>query len=93
MYTVPRAGQMGFHQRTERNKRIMKISEEAEDINPAGGFPHYGLVRGPYILVKGSVPGPAKRILKMRYADNPPAKIENEPINITYIGNQVMSAL
>ncbi|MCK5403004.1 50S ribosomal protein L3, partial [Candidatus Bathyarchaeota archaeon] len=25
MYTVPRAGQMGFHQRTERNKRILKI--------------------------------------------------------------------
>jgi large subunit ribosomal protein L3 len=93
MYTVPRAGQMGFHQRTERNKRIMKISEDAENINPAGGFPHYGLVRGPYILVKGSVPGPVKRILKMRYADHPPAIIENEPLNITYIGNQVMSTV
>ena len=93
MYTVPRAGQMGFHQRTERNKRIMKISEDAEDINPAGGFPHYGLVRGPYILLKGSVPGPAKRMLKMRYADHPPANIENEPLNITYIGNQVMNAM
>lgn len=93
MYTVPRAGQMGFHQRTERNKRIMKISEDAEGINPAGGFPHYGIVRGPYILVKGSLPGPKKRILKMRYADHPPANTENEQINITYIGNQVMSTM
>lgn len=88
MYTVPRAGQMGYHQRTERNKRIMKISEDAGDVNPAGGFPHYGLVKGPYLLVKGSVPGPPKRMLKMRYADHPPATAEDEQVNITYIGNQ-----
>jgi large subunit ribosomal protein L3 len=91
MYTVPRAGQMGYHQRTERNKRILKINDDAEDINPAGGFPHYGLVKSPYILLKGSVPGPPKRMLKMRYADHPPPNSGNEPLNITYIGNQTVS--
>ena len=44
MYTVPRAGQMGFHQRIEYNKRILAIdsSDEGSKINPVGG--HFGLV-------------------------------------------------
>ena len=40
MYTVPRAGQMGFHQRTEYDKRIMIIGNTDDDqikINPDGG--------------------------------------------------------
>ncbi|KKK66202.1 hypothetical protein LCGC14_2966480, partial [marine sediment metagenome] len=60
MYTVPRAGQMGFHQRVEYNKRIMIMSNsDSEDfkINPEGGFKHFGLVRGDYVILKGSVPG------------------------------------
>ncbi|MDP9016254.1 MAG: 50S ribosomal protein L3, partial [Thermoproteota archaeon] len=35
-------------------------------INPGGGFKHFGLVRGDYIVVRGSVPGVPKRLLKMR---------------------------
>ena len=38
LYTVPRAGQLGFHQRTEYHKRIMLIGENEEEINPKGGF-------------------------------------------------------
>ncbi|HID29469.1 MAG TPA: 50S ribosomal protein L3, partial [Desulfobacterales bacterium] len=63
LYTVPRAGQMGYHQRTEYNKRILKIGEDGKEVTPRGGFIRYGLVRGPYILVNGSVPGPAKRLI------------------------------
>jgi large subunit ribosomal protein L3 len=70
MYTVARQGQRGFHQRTEYNKRILIISNTDKDgqnsINPAGGFKHFGLVRGDYIVVRGSVPGVPKRLLKMR---------------------------
>jgi len=83
MYTVPRAGQMGFHQRTERNKRILKINAAGEDVNPKGGFPHYGIVKSSSIFLKGSVPGPAKRLLKLRYAEHPPSLAE-EQIKITY---------
>ena len=43
--TVPQAGQMGYHQRTEYNKRVLKIGEDGEEINPAGGFPHYGIIK------------------------------------------------
>lgn len=102
-YTVPRAGQMGFHQRTQYNVLIlqvgvkdtettMKMAEQLGlevydpgdyvDITPAGGFLHYGVVRNDYIIVKGSIPGPAKRLIRMRYPMRPkPVK----PISILYI--------
>ena len=67
MYTVPRAGQMGFHQRVEYGKRIMVIGDAREDrINPEGGFKHFGNVPGNYIIVKGSVPGTYCRMIKLR---------------------------
>jgi large subunit ribosomal protein L3 len=35
-------------------------------INPSGGFKHFGLVKGDYLVVRGSVPGVPKRLVKMR---------------------------
>ena len=80
MYTVARQGQRGFHQRTEYNKRILIMSNTEKDgqnsINPAGGFKHYGLVKGDYIVVRGSIPGVPKRIIKMRHPiRNVPKKV------------------
>lgn len=70
-YTVPRQGQRGFHQRTEYNKRILIISNSEKDndfkINPEGGFEHFGMIKNDYIIVKGSVPGVPKRLVKMRF--------------------------
>lgn len=85
MYTVPRAGQMGFHQRTERNKRILQIQSNGITLNPRSGFPHYGLVKASCILVQGSIPGPVKRLLKFRYAANTPQSSPDLP-KITQIG-------
>jgi large subunit ribosomal protein L3 len=71
MYTVARQGQRGFHQRTEYNKRILIMSNTEKDgqnsINPSGGFKHFGLVKGDYIVVRGSIPGVPKRLVKMRH--------------------------
>nr|WP_303716960.1 50S ribosomal protein L3 [Methanoculleus marisnigri] len=67
-WQVPQSGQMGYQQRTEFNKRIIKIGTNGDDITPAGGFLHYGLVRGPYVLITGSVPGPNKRLIRIRSA-------------------------
>jgi large subunit ribosomal protein L3 len=79
MYTVPRAGQMGFHQRIEYDKRIMIISntENSElKINPRGGYKHFGLVKGDYIVLKGSVPGTYRRLIKLRsQIRNAPSKV------------------
>lgn len=63
MYTVPRAGQHGFHKRTDENKRVLLV----EDGSKAGkSFHHYGSVKTDFIVVKGSVPGPAKRFVALR---------------------------
>ena len=67
-WQVPMPGQTGFHQRTEFNKRIIKFGQNPDDINPSGGFINYGLVRGNYVLIKGSIPGPAKRLIRIRSA-------------------------
>jgi len=64
-YTVPRPGQMGYHKRTEINKRIMKMGAP-EEINPAGGFTHFGVLKNEYLLVKGSITGPQKRLIRLR---------------------------
>ncbi len=84
-WTVPQAGQMGFHQRTEYNKRIIKIGENGEEITPSGGFVHYGVVRSDYVLVAGSVPGPVKRLIRMRDAIRPPRKVVYEGVNVLYV--------
>ena len=86
-YTVPRAGQMGFHQRTERNKRILKIGNDGKDITPRGGFPHYGVIKKDYLIMKGSVPGSTKRLLKFRVAAHPPSQShESAPKIIPLVG-------
>ncbi len=67
--TVPQQGQTGYHQRTELNKRIMALGDE--EVTPDGGFVNYGEVDGAYALVKGSLPGPDKRVLRLRPAVRP----------------------
>jgi large subunit ribosomal protein L3e len=80
-YTVARAGQKGYHHRTEINKKIYRIGESAlkdkanastgaditeKTITPMGGFPHYGIVNQDYVMIKGAVVGPKKRVLTLR---------------------------
>ena len=66
--TVPQAGQTGYHQRTEYNKRLLKIGDNPDEINPKGGFLNYGLIRGNYALLHGSLPGPSKRLIRFSKA-------------------------
>merc|ERR1712156_1148526 len=85
-YTVPRAGQKGYHHRTEINKKIYDIRDgfHKKDgelvknnaateydttnkcINPMGGFPHYGMVKQDFVMIKGCCIGPKKRVLTLR---------------------------
>jgi len=83
--TVPNAGQMGYHQRTEYNKRVLKIGENGEEITPTGGFPHYGNIKNSYILLHGSIPGPTKRLISMRDAIRYQRGVKVEKPEITYI--------
>jgi large subunit ribosomal protein L3 len=85
LYSVPRAGQMGYHQRTEYNKRILKIGIDGSEVSPKGGFLRYGHVKGTYIALNGSLPGPAKRLVRLRYPARPPKKVPEAPPKITYM--------
>ncbi|CAO3598084.1 unnamed protein product [Absidia cylindrospora] len=79
MYSVPRAGQRGYHRRTEINKKIYRIATgtdaksgateydvTAKPITPMGGFPHYGMVNEDFIMIKGCCAGAKKRVLTFR---------------------------
>jgi len=89
MYTARMAGQLGYHKRTELNKWIAKIGkkEEVELINPDGGFPHYGFVLNDFVILKGSVPGPVKRPVRMRLSIRKTTDVL-EP-KITYISREI----
>ena len=63
MWKVAHAGQMGYFQRTEYNKCILSIDQEPK--NPKSGFRRFGLIKNPSIIIKGSIPGPKKRLIKM----------------------------
>merc|ERR1712046_552198 len=39
-----------------------------KNINPVGGFPHYGLVREDYMMLKGNIIGAKKRVITLRKA-------------------------
>ena len=80
MYTVPRAGQMGFHQRTETGKRILITGNSKEKpVTPAGGFMHFGEVKGDYAVVRGSVPGPARRFVFVRVRERGHSRSQAPP--------------
>jgi len=72
LWTVPLSGQMGFQTRTEINKRILKMGEDGKEIVPKSGFVNYGIVKGDYVLIQGSLPGPKKRLIRLRSAIRPP---------------------
>jgi len=101
-WTVARAGQMGYHHRTETNKRIYRIGEgevhgatdnattdhdlTKKNITPLGGFPHYGVVKNDYIMIKGCCIGTKKKSLVLRKSLHPrTCRSQIEPINIKFI--------
>jgi large subunit ribosomal protein L3e len=78
-YTVARAGQNGYFHRTQANLKIYRVGKGGDEksattefdltekgINPLGGFPHYGLIREDWLMVKGSVVGVKKRVITLR---------------------------
>ena len=82
--TIRQAGQTGYHQRTEYNKKVLRISSPDEDeITPDGGFLRYGEVTNQYMIVQGSLPGPSKRLLRFREAVRPRRK--QDAVELTYV--------
>jgi large subunit ribosomal protein L3 len=67
-YRIPQAGQQGYHRRTQTNMRVLRVVRDprSDPVTPAGGFPHYGELRSSCLVLHGSLPGPAKRLLRFR---------------------------
>jgi len=98
-FAVPRAGQHGYHHRTEINKKVYKIGKKEDAssastefdltkkrITPMGGFVRYGVVGEDFLIVKGSVVGPKKRVLTLRKAlRTPTSRDALEKINLKFI--------
>jgi large subunit ribosomal protein L3e len=102
-FTVARAGQLGYHHRTEMNKKVYRIgvgiryeggannASTAADlteknITPLGGFPHYGIVREDFVLIKGCCVGPKKRTVLLRKSLVPQvSRTALEKINLKFI--------
>ena len=79
MYSVPRAGQCGYHHRTEVNKKIYRVGKNDDKANaatefdltqktitPLGGFVRYGVVNNDWVMIKGCCVGVRKRVLTLR---------------------------
>ena len=85
LWREPQSGQLGYHTRTEYNKAIIKIGNNGSDVTPAGGFLHYGLIKGDYILLSGSIPGPAKRLIRFTYPRRPYKEVQ---FRVSYISKE-----
>ena len=77
-WTVSHAGRMGFHNRVDKNKLVLKIGDKPEEINAKGGFINYGAVKSQYMLLKGSVPGTRKRLIRVINAKTPNHKLPDK---------------
>ncbi|KAE8701831.1 60S ribosomal protein L3 [Hibiscus syriacus] len=99
-FTLARAGQNGYHHRTEMNKvyRVGKVGDETrsaitdydrtgKDVSPMGGFPHYGVVKSDYLMIKGGCVGPKKRVVTLRQSFiNQTSRVALEEIKLKFIG-------
>jgi large subunit ribosomal protein L3 len=63
------AGQLGCFTRVVYNNKIIAVEKISEkNINPQQGFKHYGKIKTDYVILRGSVQGPAKRQLLLTEA-------------------------
>jgi large subunit ribosomal protein L3 len=84
---VARAGQMGSHQRIDTGKRIVMLGNEGPRLTPAGGFNRYGAVKGECLVIKGSVQGTPKRLIRMRKSVRGTSYPETVP-QVTYVASE-----
>ncbi|EZG43591.1 60S ribosomal protein L3 [Gregarina niphandrodes] len=84
-FQVARAGQQGYHHRTQMHKKVYRIGAGSDPrnagtncdltekaITPMGGFPGYGTVKNDFLLIKGAVAGPRRRLITLRKTLFPP---------------------
>lgn len=88
LWVEPLPGQMGYHTRTEYNKITIRIGDDGAEVTPNGGFLQYGPVQKNYVIITGSVPGPAKRLIRLTHARRPSGEINFEITHINLTSKQ-----
>jgi len=97
--SVARAGQDGYHHRTETNKKVYRIGRGDDPksasteydltdktITPMGGFPRYGPIRNDWLMLKGATIGVKKRVLTLRKSIIPQtSRVSQEQIKLKFI--------
>lgn len=98
-YSVARAGQRGYFHRVHINLKIYRIGKGDDKANattefdltekrvtPLGGFPNYGTVREDFLMLKGSVMGPKRRVVTLRKSlIVPTSRAAQEKISLKFI--------
>ncbi|XVE95993.1 hypothetical protein REPUB_Repub02eG0183300 [Reevesia pubescens] len=99
-FTVARTGQNGYHHHTEINKKVYRVGKVGDDthsaitdydrtekdINPMGGFPHYGVAKSDFLVIKGCCVGPKKRVVTLcQSLINQTSRLAREEIKLKFI--------
>eukprot|EP00172_Hildenbrandia_rubra_P001852 Plantae.Rhodophyta-Hildenbrandia_rubra.ctg2468.p1 GENE.Plantae.Rhodophyta-Hildenbrandia_rubra.ctg2468~~Plantae.Rhodophyta-Hildenbrandia_rubra.ctg2468.p1 ORF type:complete len:389 (+),score=65.56 Plantae.Rhodophyta-Hildenbrandia_rubra.ctg2468:506-1672(+) len=98
-YSVARAGQRGYFHRIQRNMKIYRMAKgddktcattefdlTEKSVTPMGGFPNYGTVREDFLMIKGSVMGPKRRVITLRKSlIVPTSRAAQEEITLKFI--------
>jgi len=66
----------------------LKIGEDANDVNPEGAFINYGIVKNPYILIKGSVGGAKKRLIIFKKASRKKKAVALPTVEYASLGSK-----
>ncbi len=75
MWTAPHSAKMGFNQRVDYNKWVIKIVKDPKEVQTPGGILHFGVVKNPFLLIKGSVAGPKKRVVTLTQPIRPDSNV------------------
>jgi len=101
-WTVARTGNQGYFHRTQLNQKVYRVGAgenggvdnnaqtemdpDAKNITPLGGFPHYGIVKEDFLLLKGAVMGPRKRQVTIRKSLlNPTTSWHTHKVDLKFI--------
>jgi large subunit ribosomal protein L3e len=72
---------LGHHE--DKKNACTEADLTEKQITPMGAFPHYGRVTNDFLMIKGCVVGPKKRVITIRKSLLPERAVK--PVNIKFI--------
>jgi large subunit ribosomal protein L3 len=67
-FRTPMSGGQGMFTRIQYNSKVLSMGKiQEKNINPSGGFRHFGAINSDYLIIEGSIPGPQKREMLLTF--------------------------